>query len=311
MHEDALSFAIGSLQVFHYGLWVAAGALLMLLMFHLTARRKGLGNDIALVFGAVALPLSLICSRLLFCALDFRFHGVFSLRALLSFWGGGFSMSGALIGIALSALIVGRIQKTCPLKILDCLTPALMLFIACARMGEGATELLGRSRPLVSTVFNSTFLASTDGYDYYLNTYMLEALTALVLFGVLVYMSRSTKPAGEMTLLAMLLFGCTQCLWESLRFDSHMRKSFISMQQIFFAALFAVPLFFYAWRGGKKKLLLCAIGLVAIVLGGVVGLEFLIDRSGFNRFVLYAIYALILTLPAVAALKFKKRSIAP
>ena len=51
-----------------------------------------------------------------------------------------------------------------------------------------------------------------------------------------------------------------------------------------------------------------ALGVIALVAGGVIGLEFMIDRSGISRFLLYVPYVLLLALPAVCGFVFKKRS---
>lgn len=312
MYEDALSYSLGSLQVFHYGLCIAAGAALAIILSYLMARRRGISGDTILLWAVISLPLSLVVSRLLFCALDFRFHSVFSLRALLSFWGGGFSMVGALLGAALSAVFAARAHRLCPLKLLDCLMPGLFVFICLARMGEGATELLGRSRPLAGEALRPSFLFSTDGYDFFLNTYLLEAATALVLCGVSLLAGYKEQRSGDVTLLSMLLLGCTQMVWESLRFDAHMRQSFISMQQLLYAVMFAVPLFVFAARYGKKagrkRPLVLSTALLALVAIALIALEFMIDRSRISRILLYALYALLSSLPAIFTLIFKKRS---
>ena len=48
--------------------------------------------------------------------------------------------------------------------------------------------------------------------------------------------------------------------------------------------------------------------MIALVAGGVIGLEFMIDRSGISRFLLYVPYVLLLALPAICGFVFKKRS---
>lgn len=308
MYEDALSFSLFGQEVFLYGLFVSLGALAAILLFAALCRRQKLPGGTAALFGALALPLGLICSRLLFCLLDFRFHGLFSPRAALSFWGGGFSMVGALLGAALAGALTAKKQRLSALALLDVLSPALLLFIAFARLGEPYTEVLGRSRPLVIDWVKNSFLAISDGYDAYLRTYALEALTALILCIILLIYLRRRPRRGNVLFTGMLLLGCTQVLWESLRFDAHMRQSFISMQQILFACMFAVPLIRSALRCKRKGYLIAAIAVCALVAGGAVGIEFMIDRSGVSRLLLYAVYALLLALPAALGLYFQKRS---
>lgn len=314
MFEDSLSLIdFGSrLQVFYYGCFVALGLVLMLVSTFLLRKRSGISTDTVLLFGVVSLPCALVCSRLLFCALDFNFHSVFSLRAMLSFWGGGFSMTGALIGFALAALIVGRKARVCPLKILDAAAIGMLLFMVCERLGEPYTELLGRSRPLVSDAFKGSFLAIGDEYDSYLRTYALQAVSCLVIAAVLFVFDKKQRKAGDTLLLGMLLLGCTETLFYSLRFDAHMRRSFISMQQLLFAVMMALPLLILAKRFSKKantkNPLLISLSILLFAVVAAILLEFMIDRSGVSRILLYAVYTVILALPAAAGCIFYQRS---
>lgn len=314
MFEDSLSLIdTGSkLQVFYYGLFIAIGLALMLAATYLLRKRRQLSGDTVLVFGVIALPCALFLSRLLFCALDFNFHSVFSLRALLSFWGGGFSMVGALMGFALGAYITGRMMKVCPLKIMDVAIIGMLLFMACERLGEPYTELLGRSRPLVSEGFKNSFLAIGDEYDSYLRTYALQAVCCLIIAGFLLVFGKKERKGGDMLLMGMLLIGCTETLFYSLRFDAHMRRSFISMQQLLFAVIMAVPLILFSLRYGKKqhskKPLIAALLILLLSVILAVVLEFMIDRSGVSRLILYALYVLVLCVPAAAGCIFYKRS---
>ena len=308
--EETLSFSLLGMTGFWYGVFIAWGAALFLRFFARYCRMEGLKSGTAALFSVLCLPLGVICSRILFCLLDFRFHGMFSLRALGMFWGGGFSMVGALLGAALAAWLTARIQKIPAPPVLDILMAALPFFLCAARMGEGFTELLGRSRPLDTAWLANSFLAQNDGYDTYLRTYLLEAVTAGILAIYFAARIQKKKTARGSLLLGMLLLGTTQTLFESLRFDSHMRYSFISMQQILFACMFAAALIVYAARCGKKQVI-AAVAVCVLVTGGAVGLEFMIDRSSVSSVLLYAGYVLLLLLPAALGLHYKKRSETP
>ena len=295
MFDETLSFSLLRMTGYFYGLMAALGAALALAFFTRYSKLAGLKSGTAPLFGVLAIPLALLCSRLLFCLLDFRFHGMFSLKAMLTFWGGGFSMTGALLGAALAAWLTARIQRISPMRVLA------------ARIGERGTELLGRSRPLTTDWLANSFLAESDGYDAYLRTYLLEAITAGVLAVIMAARIQRRKTVKGSLLTVMLLLGCTQVFWESLRFDSHMRYSFISMQQILFALMFAVPLVYYAAKCGKKAVI-TAVCLCVALVGAIVGLEFMIDRSSISNLILYIPYALLLAIPAWLGLRYQKRS---
>lgn len=309
MYEESKYFQAGNIRIYWYGVFIALGALSLLLCLSRLAKKRIPDTLTVPVYGVVSLPLGIICSRLVFCLLDFRFHGMFSLQAVLQFWGGGFSMIGALAGTALAALLTTRLLKSDILTLMDILFPSAMLFIFFARLGEGFTELLGRSRTLNAAWLTNTPLVWSDGYDTYLNTWLLEAATAALLHVIL---CRVTLPKcsrkGDTLLTGMLLLGCTQVFWESLRFDSHMRFSFVSMQQILFACMYACPLILFAIRCGKKALITAVIA-VALSAGGAVGVEFLIDRSEVSNIICYCLYALLLALPAALGIHFRNRGL--
>ena len=123
-------------------------------------------------------------------------------------------------------------------------------------------------------------------------------------------MLRRERRPGDVLLKGMLLFGCTQVLWESLRFDSHMRFSFISMQMGIAALLFAIPLIIFAARCGKKPLIITVI-VIALVVGGVVGIELMIDRTDVSNVLLYAAYVILLSVPVILGFCWKRRSLRP
>ncbi|MBR5231991.1 MAG: prolipoprotein diacylglyceryl transferase [Clostridia bacterium] len=307
MYADSLSFSLGSAQVFYYGLFTAIGLVAFVLSNFLLRNRRHISFDTALIFSVIALPAALVCSRILFCALDFNFHSVFSPKAVTIFWGGGFSMVGALLGFALAAFITGRITKVCPLKILDGAFIGILLFMTFARMGEPYTELMGRSRSLISDAFKSSFLAIGDEYDAYLRTYALESAAYLIIAAFMLIFRKKERKTGDLMLMGMLLLGCAETLFYSLRFDSHMRRSFISVQQLLFAVIMALPLILFSLRCGKKQLWI-SVGILAFAVVAAVVLEFMIDRSGISRILLYAVYIAVLALPAAAGCIFYKRS---
>ena len=54
--------------------------------------------------------------------------------------------------------------------------------------------------------------------------------------------------------------------------------------------------------------MIAAVILLVLVTGGVVGIEFMIDRSDVNNIILYCLYVLLLAVPVAAGLIFRTRS---
>lgn len=310
MHEDAQAVTILGTTVYAYGLMVMLGLWLAIALLVFLTRNNKKERCTAALTAVIALPLGFVSARLMYALLDPNFQPLLSLSNVLDVSSGGFSMFGALTGAVLAALIAAKVSGVPGKRMLDLLSPALLIFLVPARLGEGYTAL-GISRPLTTDWIASSFLARQDEFDAYLRTYLLEAMIACVLLMVILrYLSKKHRD-GKAFALFCLLFGITQTLMESLRYDGHMRYSFIGVQQVLAVTLFGVTLIILAVRllgqGGGK--LLPVLGLAAVpfsVLAGV-GVEFLIDRSEIGKIISYSLYLLILMIPAALGILMLKR----
>ncbi len=304
--EDA---AIIDIRVYAFGLYAAAGTALGLTVLAFLLRRNHWKQGSAAVTGALAILCGFVLSRLLFSFLDNNLGGPLTLKGMLLVTGGGYSMMGALLGACLGALLAARITGQNAARLLDYLAPALMLFIAFERLGEGCVEEFGISRPLVGDLFKGTFLAwEAPNGEYYLYTYLLEAMTAGVLLIVLLLDERKTRRPGDTFLLFMLLFGASQVVLESLRFDAHMYWSFVGWQQIIAFMILIAGVATLALRRirDRRWLAIAALIALALSLGASIWLEFIIARTEINRYLLYAAFIIAVSAPAVLGILLRK-----
>lgn len=310
MQPITSSFTFLGIILYRYGLYLMLGTLFGITVFLMAARQHSV-YDKALIAAALMLPFSLVVSRLLYCLTDSSFGAVASLRNALRLSSGGLSMFGAIFGMVTAIKIAAGKEKETFKKLADCFAPALMWFIFFERLGERFTAL-GISRPLVTGLLDNTFLAFRDTYDVYLKTWLLEAAAALILFAVLYRMLRKAHEDGDVFLAGMLLFGATQILFESLRYDGHMRFSFTGLQQVLSAVLYSVAIITMARRAKKarptSKMPAVMPVLLALTILAALGIEFLIDRSSINKALLYALYTLLLAVPVSMAFTQYKRS---
>ena len=308
MYEEAAKISLFGLDIYAYGLYVALGACAACALLALLTRQEKLPKGTAALAGALMLPCGFILSRLLYCVIDARVRDALSLRALLLVGGGGYSMFGALLGAALGAALAARIMKVKSLKLLDLLAPALMLFVAFERLGESVLELpFGVSRPLTDETIQSSILAVQGDYESYLRTYLLESFAAFVLAVALLVCRRNYKRPGSALLLALMLFGATQTIFESLRFDAHMRVSFIGAQQVFAMAALLGAAGYLAAKSPRNALSVAAWIALPLSLAAGVGLEFLIDRSGISKLLLYALFVFDVALPVWLGIRLLDR----
>ena len=311
MYTQAATFVILGQSVYIYGLFLSvacllAGSLLLLKTRKATPRQK---NAAALTC-LLSPMLGLFFARLVYVAAEVNFAPFLSFHNAVNLRLGGLSMYGTLIGAVLGAFISARLCGLKKAEWLDVITPSLFLFIAVARLGEQYTTL-GISRPLVTGVLDHTFLAVRDEFDAYLRTYLLESAAALILCAVCFLYNKKQRRAGDVFLFGALLFGASQTLFESLRFDAHIRFSFIGLHQVLSAALFSGVMISLAVRLIKQKshqrLAVLSISLILPLLGAIIGIEFMIDRSQVNKWLSYAIYMTVLIIPCYLGLTMLKR----
>lgn len=300
MYPDAMAFPFLGMEIYAYGLCLLAGVLLGLGTLYQLSRKRGL-MPAAVLSGFLSLPLGLLLSRLLYVAGDPIFSPYLSFTNFLNLRTGGFAMYGALSGAVLGALLSARLAGVKASRVLDMLAPALTAFLIPARLGEGFT-ILGISRPLTTPWIAGSFLARQDPYEAYLRTYLLEAILALVLLIILLLALKHRGRPGNVFLLACLLYGISQTLMESLRFDGHLRFSFVGVQQVLSAVLFSAALIVLAVRAlknpGGKALPVMTLALLPLVIAGAIAVEFMIDRSPMGKLPAYGLYLLLLAIPA-------------
>ena len=311
MWEEAATVDFLGVGVYAFGLYAALGAALGLIALAWLLRRRRWEKGMASLTGVLCIACGFIMSRLFFGWLDNSLGAPLPLRGMLMVTGGGYSMMGALLGACLGALLAARIRKQNAARLLDFLAPALLLFIACERLGEGRIEGFGISRSLEGDLLKGSFLAVEGLYESYLATYLLESFTALILTLALLRDESESRRPGDTFVLFLLLFGGTQILMESLRSDFHMLwpyNHFVRYQQIIAFMLLTAGIVTLAIRRFKERkgLAIAALIALAAALGVCVQLEFALDRTAVNKYLIYAIYIVALAVPVCLGILLRR-----
>ena len=303
--EEAEKISVLGVDTYAFGLFCALGALGALVALYKLAPK-----GTAPLTGVLCLILGFLCSRGLYCLLDRSLGEAIPLRGWLMATGGGYSMAGALIGAGLGACLAGKIMKQPVLRMLDAVAVCALLFVFFERIGEQFVPDFGVSRTLNGEWTESNFFIVSDGYSGCIRTYRLEAMAALILFGVLLYDLRKNGRPGDTALLFALLFGATQVIFESLRYDRHISISFVGLQHVLAMALLGAGVIILAVRRMKtqKTLAILALSSVPVAVGVGVGLEFMIDRTTVSNLVIYAIMIAVVAAPAVLGMLLRKEN---
>ena len=227
------------MSVFPYGLFAAAGVGCMLIAMLLTAPKRSFSKGTVTVFGLLAIPLSLVFSRLLYCVFQLNlFCDTYENPWLmLCIWDGGYSIWGVIPALLLAAWLTAKMQRCSFRSLWDCVSLSSALLFAMLYAGEGRTELgIGKviDAGFLTSVFPFLVLEQKLGVnvEYRLIVYRLQCLACVVLFLVMLLSRRKSKTEGILALRFWSIFASMQIFWESLRDDGHMLFIFLRIGQV-------------------------------------------------------------------------------
>lgn len=216
----------------------------MLCLMGALGRGVGLPKGTVRIFGVLAIPLGILCSRVVFCLCNISlFTEIYENPLLmLRFFDGGLSMTGVLIGLVLAAILTARCLKTPAGRLIDVMTIPLGLFIAACRAAESFTSL-GVGKPVEESAITAAapwlFITEISGInvEYRLAVYRFEAVAALLIFIWIIFLALRTRKEkrvhhGDVALIFFSLYGASQMVLESLRDDGHLLIIFLRAAQV-------------------------------------------------------------------------------
>ena len=307
--DEAVIIEFLGMRMYAFGLYIALGTLFSVIVLSMTGRFLCLKKGTVPLTALCSMICGIAVSRITFCVLN-RELGQFT---PLSFWpelsGGGWSMFGLIAGVFLGGTISAGIAKEKTGKILDALSLSVLPLIAAERIGENRIEDFDISRPLDNAALSRSFLA-VGQEEPCLATYYVAAAVAIALFVVLAFRISRKEPAGNLTIAFLLLFGAASIVTESLRYDRFLSISFVGLQQIAAALTLALGVILAVKRSGKagSATAIAAIISLPIITGIVIGLEFALDRTTWNKIMIYAVMILTVSIPAWLGMKLLKNN---
>lgn len=309
---DRIAFIFGSIFVYWNSivLTLSAGvAICIFLSFYLKEEGRGTAAAVAV---PMAMVLSVLLSRLLhWYFMPDSYTGF--LGAMTDYTTGGYALIGVFAGCVLTACIVRLtgLESSLP-TLLDAMSIGGCGGIAVGRLacffsaGDRGIVLANfRSLPWVYPVANVV----TGAPEYRLATFVIQAMAAGAVFAVLLVFYYLLHPKkGDLTLLFLLLYGMSQTILDSTRYDSlYMRSNgFISVEQllgaiamVFVCVMFSIRL--VQNRGFRFWYLPIWIAMPSL-LGGAGYMEYYVQRHGDLPLFCYSIMTLCLSVMAILAL---------
>ena len=300
---DKIAFYSGSTAIYWNSVILtlaAATAICFFLAFYLGKSGNGAAG-FAVV--PVSMVLSLVFARFFhwYCQSD-SYTGFTA--AMTNYAEGGYALMGVFLGCVLTAALTRVIclHRNLP-EMLDAMSMA-----ACAGMAVGRLSALFnasdrgqvlesfRSLPIASPVNN----AVSGAVEYRLATFALQSMVALALFiGLAVFYNKGQKRGklrdGDTCLLFLLLYGASQVVLDSTRYDSLFFRSngFVSVVQVLGALALVLAVILFSRRMVKARgfrawqILLWL--LIAAAIGGAGYMEYYVQRRGNEALFAYSV----------------------
>ncbi len=302
--EEAVIVELFGIKVYAFGLYVMLGAFCAMIVIFLLGKVFHLKPGSAPLTALFAMVFGLVFSRLVFCLLNQELGMMTPLHAWFRADGGGWSIFGLIGGVFFGGWLSALIAKESVRSTLEILSLAVLPVIIAERLGESRIEDFDISRPLDSRFLSGSFLA-TGGDDPCLATYYVAAFVALLLFIFLCLRLPGRSRDGETAISFMLLFGAASVVTESLRYDRFLSISFVGLQQIIAAVMLTAGVILAVREYGKGRSRISAAALISLPLmvGIVLALEFALDRTTWNKTLLYVCMIATVSVPAVLGLK--------
>lgn len=257
--------------------------------------------------GFLAVPVSMVLSVLFarlihwYCRAD-SYAGFTA--AMTDLPTGDFALLGVFAGCALTAALLRlvRLHRNLP-RMLDCMSVAGAAGIALGRLASffnandrGTIMDKLKFLPFAYPVTNSV----SGAVEYRFATFLFQAAVALGIFLWLYRYYRKNRRDGDVTLRFLLVYGASQVVLDSTRYDKLFFRSngFVSMVQVLGALGLALAIGVYATRMVKKRgfrfwYLFMWLAVLACI-GGAGFMEYYVQRHGNLALLSYSVMSLCL-----------------
>ena len=233
-------FGIQGLNIAWYGVIIASGLVLGIVLASMRARRRGWSSDLVLDFILLALPLAVIGARAYYVAFEWDYFAAHPER-ILAINTGGLAIYGAVIGGFLAAFIFSKAAKFSFLKLIDLVIPSLILGQAIGRWGNFVNqEAFGTliANPKLQFFPLAVYIQSLG--EWHQATFFYESFCNSILFVIVLLLGRKRVKDGTLLAAYFVGYGVARTVIEGLRTDSLYLFGTIRVSQALSAALVVV-----------------------------------------------------------------------
>lgn len=211
---------IGPLTLYTYGLMIAIGILVAVMITRLEARRKSMNPDKIADLAFYLVIAGVIGARLFYVATNPTIFMDDPLE-ILRIWNGGLVFYGAFLTALITCLIYLKKNRMAIWKTTDIFAPAVAIAHVFGRLGcffAGCCYGKICELPWAVTFIHPSTLARPIGIGLH-PTQLYDAANNLVIFSFLWALRRRMKFDGQLFWIYILLYGITRSIIENFRGD--------------------------------------------------------------------------------------------
>jgi len=233
-------FGIQGLNIAWYGVIIASGLMLGIILGTMRARRRGWSSDLLLDFILLAVPLAIIGARAYYVAFEWDYF-MANPERIIAINTGGLAIYGAVIGGFLAAFIFSKAAKFPFLKLIDLVIPSLILGQAMGRWGNFINqEAFGALVTNQQLQFFPLAVYIDSLGEWHQATFFYESFCNTILLVVTLLLGRKGVKDGTLLATYFIGYGLARAVIEGLRTDSLYLFGNIRISQVLSAVLVLV-----------------------------------------------------------------------
>ncbi len=231
----AIAFTIGGFEIRWYGILIALGAMLAIIVSYYRSQKHDLKNDDVLDVAIIALPVGIIGARIYYVIFSWNELYRYNPVQVFNIRGGGLAIHGGLIFGVLAAYLVCRKKRISFLEVADLILPTVALAQSIGRWGNFFNEeAYGRTT-------NLPWALIVNGQKVH-PTFLYESIWCFLLFLFLIYWdNHHRKFRGQIACMYGVFYSFERFFVESLRTDSLMigpfRQAMVLSALVFVASI--------------------------------------------------------------------------
>ncbi len=242
-------FSIGPFTIHGYGLMIALGIVVCVIMGTYRAKKHGYKEDAVLDIAIFSVLAGFLGAKLLFVLVEFDRFLENPMQVLGS---EGFVVYGGIIAGVLAAVLYCRIKKLSFLEYFDLLAPSVSIaqgfgrigcFLAGCCYGRETHAFWGVTFPEGSFAPAGVPLIPTQ---------LLSSAGDFAITGILLLYSKHSKQKGNTSALYLLLYGIGRFLVEFLRSDDRGTVGILSTSQFISIGIVLLAILMF-WRNSVRK----------------------------------------------------------